>query len=176
MDLSPEKIFVVGIIAVMVLGPDRLPSAARTAGRMLAEFRRWSAGVQHEVTSAIAEPRDTLGRSATEMGLTDIRKTISGARLSWRGALNEVVNGATGPGPAALPRPVVDATAEIAFAEATSACEAGATAGHPTAAPGAPGPAHGPGPGIPFLVPDAPAVPGPGIPVLVTGAMAVPDD
>ena len=109
MDLSPEKIFVVGIIAVMVLGPDRLPNAARTAGKMLAEFRRWSSTVQHEVTNAIAEPREALGQSVAELGLNDVRKSISGAGFSLRGALNEVVNGAAGQGAGpAVARPALD--------------------------------------------------------------------
>jgi sec-independent protein translocase protein TatB len=124
MDLSPEKILVVAMIALMVLGPERLPQAARTAGKMLAEVRRLSATVQNQVTNAIAEPRDAVSQSADELGLTDIRKTLSGAGLSLRGALNEVVNGATGQvtGPAIESRPAVESGPAVdAQAEPTTA-------------------------------------------------------
>jgi Tat protein translocase TatB subunit len=124
MDLSPEKILVVAMIALMVLGPERLPQAARTAGKMLAEVRRLSATVQNQVTNAIAEPRDAVSQSVGELGLTDIRKTLGGAGLSLRGALNEVVNGATGqarPGPTVGRPAIEDLPAIDAAAEPTTA-------------------------------------------------------
>jgi Sec-independent protein translocase protein TatA len=41
------------LVALIVLGPKRLPEAGRQVGRALAEMRRWSARLQDEV-------RDTL--------------------------------------------------------------------------------------------------------------------
>jgi sec-independent protein translocase protein TatB len=120
MDLSPEKIFVVGVIALMVLGPERLPHVARTAGRMLAEVRRVSASVQHEVTNAIAEPRELLGQAAGESGFEDIRNTLLATPLSWRSALGEMVGGPTGHR-SALTRPPAAADLEVAAAPAVAA-------------------------------------------------------
>jgi sec-independent protein translocase protein TatB len=96
-DLSPEKILLVGLIAMIVLGPERLPHAARTAGRLLAEVRRLSASVRDEVTGAVAQPREAVDRTVDDLGLTDVRSRLVGARTSFRGVLDEVVNGATGP-------------------------------------------------------------------------------
>lgn len=89
MNFSPEKLFLVGIIALVVLGPNRLPQAARTAGRLLAEFRRVSANMQNEFTQALAEPRDAVQKSIGEFGLTDVRSQL-------RATITEVV---TGPAP-----------------------------------------------------------------------------
>jgi sec-independent protein translocase protein TatB len=89
-NFSPEKLLLVGIIALVVLGPNRLPQAARTAGRLLAEFRRMSANLQNEVTQALAEPRDAIQQSVGEFGLTNVRSQL-------RNTINEVV---TGPRPA----------------------------------------------------------------------------
>jgi sec-independent protein translocase protein TatB len=72
MNLSPEKLFVVGLIALMVLGPDRLPVAARTAGRTLAELRRLSAGMQSEIAKVMAEPREMLDKATAELGLEQL--------------------------------------------------------------------------------------------------------
>lgn len=69
MDLSPEKIFLVGIIALMVLGPGRLPQAARTAGRALAEARRLSNSMHEEVSKALAEPRQVVAQVVEDSGL-----------------------------------------------------------------------------------------------------------
>ena len=41
-------------VALIVLGPDKLPEAARTAGRLLHEFRRVTGGLQEEVRDAFA--------------------------------------------------------------------------------------------------------------------------
>lgn len=60
LNFSPEKLMLVGVIALVVLGPHRLPQAARTLGRLMAEFRRVSAGVQEEVRGALAEPTEAF--------------------------------------------------------------------------------------------------------------------
>lgn len=86
MNFSPEKLFLVGIIALVVLGPNRLPQAARTVGRFMAEFRRVSANMQNEFTQALAEPREAMTKSIGEFGLTDIRSQV-------RNTITEVVTG-----------------------------------------------------------------------------------
>ena len=52
-NVGPEKLMVVLLIALIVLGPDKLPNAARQIGKYLNEFRRISQGFQQELRSAI---------------------------------------------------------------------------------------------------------------------------
>ena len=64
------KFLVLLAIALIVLGPEKLPGAARTAGRLLNEFRRVTGDLQSEVRSAfegsdLAGPVDEL-RSAAQ--------------------------------------------------------------------------------------------------------------
>ncbi|MCX7620417.1 MAG: Sec-independent protein translocase protein TatB [Acidimicrobiales bacterium] len=47
------EILVILLIALIVLGPDRLPGAARTAGRVMGELRRLSQSFQDEVRQAV---------------------------------------------------------------------------------------------------------------------------
>ena len=47
------EIIVVLLLALIVLGPDKLPEAARKAGKVLHEFRRMTSGFQEEVRSAM---------------------------------------------------------------------------------------------------------------------------
>ena len=54
--IGPAEILVVLVIALVVLGPSRLPDAARSLGKALNEFRRMSSGLQAEVRDAFAEP------------------------------------------------------------------------------------------------------------------------
>src|SRR5581483_11786496 len=48
------------IVALIVLGPEKLPEAARAAGRLLNEFRRVTGGLQAEVREAF-EASDLAG-------------------------------------------------------------------------------------------------------------------
>lgn len=54
--IGPAEIFVVLIVALIVLGPNRLPDAARSVGKAMAELRRVTSGVQAEVRDAFSEP------------------------------------------------------------------------------------------------------------------------
>lgn len=51
-----SEILVVLIVALIVLGPNRLPGAARQLGKALQEFRRVSNDFQTEVRDAFSEP------------------------------------------------------------------------------------------------------------------------
>jgi sec-independent protein translocase protein TatB len=75
-NLSPEKIMVLGVFALVVLGPSRLPQAARTLGRVLGELRRMSGSFQDEVRGALAEPHDVLNKAVGDLGLPDIRSSV----------------------------------------------------------------------------------------------------
>jgi Sec-independent protein translocase protein TatA len=49
----------------VVLGPKRLPDAARQMGKAMAEFRRVSTGFQAELRDALNEPVDTTPAKAS---------------------------------------------------------------------------------------------------------------
>ena len=110
LNFSPEKLLLVAIIALVVLGPSRLPQAARTLGRALAEVRKVSGSFQAEVRDAIAEPRDALSNAVGELGLRDlrtsVRDTVTGVVAPIQSGLNPLAPPATSPTPA--PRPVPD--------------------------------------------------------------------
>jgi Tat protein translocase TatB subunit len=54
--IGAPEVLVILLVALMVLGPDRLPGAARQAGRAMAEFRRMASGFQAEMRDAMREP------------------------------------------------------------------------------------------------------------------------
>ena len=88
-DLSPEKLLLIGIIALLVLGPDRLPKVARQAGRFVHQVRSMSGNLQEEMRDALAEPRQAINDAVSEMGLPtsipkvpSVRRTVSQALLA----------------------------------------------------------------------------------------------
>ncbi|GAC1536634.1 MAG: hypothetical protein NVS3B12_19830 [Acidimicrobiales bacterium] len=55
LNLSFTHMMVVAFVALVVLGPDRLPGVARTAGNLYREWKRVSGGLQAEVRDVLSE-------------------------------------------------------------------------------------------------------------------------
>ena|SRR5436190_12114888 len=74
------EVIVIMLIALIVLGPQRLPDAARQIGKTMGELRRLSTGFQNEVRSAldsaddpnqVAARRNVLAKEAPVNGADD---------------------------------------------------------------------------------------------------------
>jgi sec-independent protein translocase protein TatA len=63
--LGPAEILVILVVALLVLGPTKLPEAARSVGKAMAEFRRMTSGFESEVRDAFAEPATTAEPTGT---------------------------------------------------------------------------------------------------------------
>ncbi|MEO5841536.1 MAG: twin-arginine translocase TatA/TatE family subunit [Acidimicrobiales bacterium] len=59
-NLGGGEILVIMLVALLVLGPAKLPDAARQLGKAVAEFRKVSGGFQRELRAALeVEPEPT---------------------------------------------------------------------------------------------------------------------
>jgi len=61
---APE-ILVILVLALLVLGPERLPQAARTMGRWVAEIRKITGSLQAEVQDVVDEVMRPVNETAT---------------------------------------------------------------------------------------------------------------
>ena len=52
-NLGAGEILVILLLALLVLGPDKLPGAARSIGKTMSQFRKMSQGFEQEVRSAM---------------------------------------------------------------------------------------------------------------------------
>ena len=79
-DLSFWEILVIGIIAVIVVGPERLPGMAYTAGKWITKVKRFVANARAEVESEFntAELRKLM--SAQEEEMQKLRKLVEDTR------------------------------------------------------------------------------------------------
>jgi len=79
-DLSFWEILVIGIIAVIVVGPERLPGMAYTAGKWITKVKRFVANAKAEVESEFntAELRKLM--SAQEEEMQKLRKLVEDTR------------------------------------------------------------------------------------------------
>lgn len=137
LNISPEKLLLLLLIALVVLGPNRLPQAARTIGKTVANLRRLSGSFQTEVREALAEPHDALAGAVGDLGLDDLRDTLRDVRQVTSTVTNPigaVTKGLAGPFNGALGNPEV-ATATPAGAPPTAAEGAARALGSPVNPP-----------------------------------------
>ena len=64
-DLDLPKLLFLGVVALIVFGPERLPGMAAQAGRALRELRRMAEGAKSEL-------QDNLGPEFSQFDLADI--------------------------------------------------------------------------------------------------------
>lgn len=55
MFLDPVKLLVIGVVALVVLGPERLPKVARTVGSFWHDFTRWRATIDEQMKGAFPD-------------------------------------------------------------------------------------------------------------------------
>ncbi len=69
-NIGGGEILVILLLALLVLGPQRLPDAARQAGKAMGELRRLSTGFQNELKQAMDEPSAPTKTAATTTSTT----------------------------------------------------------------------------------------------------------
>jgi len=65
LDLDFTKLLVLGVIALIIFGPDRLPAMAAQAGRALREVRKLLDGARSEL-------KENLGPEFSQLDITDL--------------------------------------------------------------------------------------------------------
>jgi sec-independent protein translocase protein TatB len=70
LDFDLSKMALIGVIALVVLGPERLPRVARTAGALLGRARRYVDELKSQVTREMEMELDELRRMKTQFEST----------------------------------------------------------------------------------------------------------
>ncbi len=105
-NIGAPEVLVIFIVALIVLGPNKLPDAARQAGKAMAELRRMSSGFQRELKDAMEDP--LAEERAREAG----RKEVAEGQKKTHPMANRPPRGGT-PAPAVKPAPEADEEADL---------------------------------------------------------------
>jgi sec-independent protein translocase protein TatB len=89
-DLGIEKMLVIGAVALIVIGPEKLPRVARTVGTLLGKAQRYVADVKAEVNRSIEleelkKMKDTVETAARDVE-SSIRTGASDFEKQWTDA------------------------------------------------------------------------------------------
>ncbi len=81
-DLSMPELAVIGVVALLVLGPERLPGAARTVGALLRRAQRSWSGLRADIERELAadELKRQLKQTQDEIGLDNVKRDLGQAR------------------------------------------------------------------------------------------------
>jgi sec-independent protein translocase protein TatB len=121
-DIGFSELLVIGIVALIVIGPQKLPRVARTAGHLLGRLQRYVADVKADINREIEldelrKMRDSMQQAASEM-----QSTVDAELSKTADELNRAAQGTEAPAPqkpAEEPKPA----AEPKAAEETKAVE-----------------------------------------------------
>lgn len=86
-DIGVTKLAIVGGIALIVIGPEKLPGLARTVGTLLGRARRYVADVKEEVNRSVGleqlrKMKDTMESAAQEVQ-TSIQTSADEVQQTW---------------------------------------------------------------------------------------------
>lgn len=92
-DIGFSELLVIGVVALLVIGPERLPKVARTAGHLFGRFQRYVSTVKADISREIE--LDELRRAgqsfkqSVEEAARGVESTVQEAEYTMR---DEVVN------------------------------------------------------------------------------------
>jgi sec-independent protein translocase protein TatB len=90
-DFGFDKIALIGAVALIVIGPEKLPKVARTVGHLIGKAQRYVADVKAEVNRSIELEELQKMKSQFETAARDVEQTVqrevneasSGLQQSW---------------------------------------------------------------------------------------------
>ena len=106
-DIGFTELMVIGVVALIVIGPERLPGVARTVGHLAGRLQRYVADVKADISremefDELRKMRDSMQQAATEVE-TSVRSELGKTEQD----LNKTVADAVEDKPAAAETPAV---------------------------------------------------------------------
>ncbi len=93
-DFGFDKIALIGAVALIVIGPEKLPRVARTVGTLMGKARRYVADVKAEVNRTIELEELQKMKAQFETAARDVEQTVSrevnDAHQAVGGAFNDM--------------------------------------------------------------------------------------
>ncbi len=121
MQIGIAELVVVFLVALIAVGPDRLPAYAKKLGEAVSQFKKYSEEATREIKESVVEPLEEAQAPLREAAkpLEDLDKTV-------RGDVKEIKDSFAGIGKEKKPAPPPAADAEPEAAEAAPPEAAGA--------------------------------------------------
>lgn len=94
-DLGISKMALIGAVALIVIGPEKLPRVARTVGTLLGKAQRYVNDVKSEVNRSMELDELRKMKENVESAARDVENTIRTNSSDFEKDLNDQANGST---------------------------------------------------------------------------------
>lgn len=93
-DIGFTELMLIGIVALVVIGPERLPAVAKTAGQWIAKLQRFVRGVKTDLASELetGDLKKLIGDQREQ--IDELRKMVTTAKNDFETSTNEAVQDA----------------------------------------------------------------------------------
>jgi sec-independent protein translocase protein TatB len=123
-DIGWGELLVIGIVALVVIGPKELPGVVRTLGQTVAKLRRMAADFQHQFNEAMREAEIADLKTDAEKMIESATSAVTYNPLEKAGEdLHKSIEDATKMPPGVAVAPVVPSELEKSAEAATSSGE-----------------------------------------------------
>lgn len=97
-DIGFTEMLLIGVVALVVIGPEKLPGVARTAGKYFSRLKRFMSNVKADVESELRadELREILAKQQEE--LNSLKNVVRDAGKNMDSALKDVSDITSGEG------------------------------------------------------------------------------
>ncbi len=82
--LDPIKLLIVAVVALVVLGPDKLPATAKRVSSLLADLQRLRASIHQQVQEQVGDHPLVTDLSAVRNELMNLRATADPRQALYR--------------------------------------------------------------------------------------------
>jgi sec-independent protein translocase protein TatB len=96
-DFGFDKIALIGAVALIVIGPEKLPRVARTVGHLIGKAQRYVADVKAEVNRSIELEELKKMKSQFEDAARDVQQTVASEVEQANAAFNSSFDGSLPP-------------------------------------------------------------------------------
>lgn len=106
LDLGISKLAIIGVVALVVIGPERLPRVARTVGTLLGRAQRYLADVKAEVNREMQVDELRAMRDNVQQAASSFESSVRSGLSETQAELQSTVEQAFDASPAPLMRPL----------------------------------------------------------------------
>ncbi|WP_373746821.1 Sec-independent protein translocase protein TatB [Neisseria dentiae] len=92
-DFGFSELLLIGAVALVVLGPERLPKAARMAGNLVGRVQRMVGSVKQELSAQVEMEELRKAKQEFESAAENLRTEIGSVGESAQSSLNEISSG-----------------------------------------------------------------------------------
>ena len=96
-DLGLSKMALIGAVALIVIGPEKLPRVARTVGTLLGKAQRYVSDVKAEVNRSMDLDELRKMKETVESAARDVENSVSTAAADFDKTWQEATSTAAGP-------------------------------------------------------------------------------